>query len=264
MMWRATFLGLAAGACLMLASTAPGQLRQPEQFYSNGEKVNGWTKGSGMRTTFWFARYSNDDWAYRQQLVIIYDNEPNKSYYYDVGTKRFVGRFDMESDRYSLLPVAERRARRSDIDEGDFPPPGQMPTIQQMIGRDDEGPGNQSQMLLPPPTPEYPRLQTSSWDTTYTTPGLRGRVRARIDFDGDEGRYTLEGGGGVGRLADIEYRGTDQGGFLVTGRWFLGAGQGVFRYTIPRSNVNVFTGEWSFEPGSADGIWDGTRVIGDR
>lgn len=259
-MWRAASLGIAA--CLTFASTAPGQLQQPEQFYSNGEKMNGWTRdaAAGMRTTFWFVRYSKEDWAYRQQIVIIYDAEPGKSYYYDVGTKRFVGRLDMENDRYSLLPLTARREKRSDITEDAFPPPGRMPTIEQMVRRHDDKAGSQSRLLLPPPTPEYPRLKTSSWDTTYTTPGLRGRVRARIDFEGGEGKYTLEDGRGVGKLTNIEYKNAGQQGFLVTGRWSLGTGQGVFRYAIPRSNVNGFIGEWSFGSRAADGIWDGTRA----
>jgi hypothetical protein len=83
--------------CTAGITRAQVRLRHPDQFYTNGKKIGGWTRDTAnrLRSTFWFAKNPEDSLAYQQQIVIIYDADPTKAYYFDSTTKEFVGRFDM-------------------------------------------------------------------------------------------------------------------------------------------------------------------------
>src|SRR3989442_384227 len=83
---------------------------------------------------------------------------------------------------------------------------------EKMVRQPADDAGSQSRLLRIPRTAEYPRLRTSSWDAIYTTPGLQGRIRARVDFNGNEGTYAPQNGQGVGRLTNVEYQSRGQQG----------------------------------------------------
>ncbi len=150
--------------------------RSPSSFIRTARRLNAWTPdpANHRRATFWFARHSGGDWSYRQQLVIVYDNQPDKAYYYDPYTREFRGRFDMKARAYSLLPPDSRRGDVNDIDPAAFPPPGVMPTIEQMTRRpDDRAPGSGSRILAPPSTAEFPpRLGIAMEDAVYEENGV--------------------------------------------------------------------------------------------
>jgi hypothetical protein len=247
-------------ACTAGITPAQVRLRHPDQFYTNGEKVDGWTRDTDnrLRSTFWFAKNPENSLVYRQQIVIIYDAAPTKAYYFDATTKEFVGRFDLASEQYSLLPKPFRRERLAEIAEARFPPPGPMPTIGDMFERPDGGlPSNQQTMMPPPPTTEFPRLQASSWDTNYTT-AEGSRIRARVDFQGNHGTILLVGTNTTGRLLDVRYA-VRQDAFAITGRWSLRDRGGYFSFSIPQDNIDVFWGAWGFAAGRRGGTWDGVR-----
>jgi hypothetical protein len=246
--------------CTAGITRAQVRLRHPDQFYTNGKKIGGWTRDTAnrLRSTFWFAKNPEDSLAYQQQIVIIYDADPTKAYYFDSTTKEFVGRFEMKSEQYSLLPKQFRRERLEAIDKSKFPPPGPMPTIGEMLERPGGGmPSNPKTMMTPPPTTEFPRLQASSWDTTYTTDGGR-RVRAQVDFQGTRGTYLLVETKTEGILSDVQYA-VRQDSFSITGRWSLQGRGGYFSFSIPKDNIDVFWGDWGLAVGRNDGTWDGIR-----
>ena len=245
-------------ACTAGSTGAQVRLQHPDQFYTNGKKIGGWTRDTTnrLRSTFWFAKHPEDSLAYKQQIVIIYEADPTKAYYFDSTTKAFVGRFDMQSEQYSLLPKQFRRERLEAIDKSQFPPPGPMPTIGTMLERPGGGmPSNQT-LMPPPPTTEFPRLQASSWETTYTTAG--GRVRAEVDFQGTRGTYLLVETKTEGILSEVQYA-VRQDSFSITGRWSLQGREGYFSFSIPKDNMDVFWGDWGVAVGRNDGTWDGIR-----
>jgi len=250
-------------ACLVWGASsgrAQQRLEHPEQFYTNGDKVGGWTRNEAaqLRSTFWFAKNPADSLSYRQQVVIVFDDQPSLAYYYDAATKKFVGRADLDSMRYSLLPEEARRERLEEIPESAFPPAGEMPTVGEMFERLPPGMRpNSNMMMMPPPTMSFPRLEMSLWDSNYTTADGR-RVRAHVELNGDHGTYRLVQSNQVGRLSDVRYRrGNDE--FVISGRWTLGTANGSFSFTVPMDNIDVFWGTWSLRPGRVDGTWDGVR-----
>jgi len=255
---------IAAFTCIVVgvANTTSGQvnLRHPEQFYTNGEKSDGWTRDvdKRLRSTFWFAKNPANSLAYQQQIVIVYDSAPNKAYYFDSTTKEFIGRFDLQSEKYSLLPNEFRRERIEEIQESWFSQPGELPTIGEMFQRPEAGgPTNQNRMMLPPPTAQFPRLHDSSWDTNYQTAD-GGRIRAKVNFRGNRGTYILSGSNTVGQLANVHYI-SGQDAFLITGQWSLNGSGGYFSFSVPKDNMDVFWGDWGFARNSIDGAWDGAR-----
>lgn len=255
---------IATCTCIVLgvvnATSGQVQLRHPEQFYTNGEKSDGWTRENdkGLRSTFWFAKNPADSLAYQQQIVIVYDSAPSKAYYFDSTTKEFVGRFDLQSQKYSLLPKKFRRGQIQKIDESWFPPPGELPTIGEMFQRPEPGgPTNKNRMMVPPPTTQFPRLHDSSWDTNYQTAN-GDRVRANVDFQGNHGTYILSGSNAVGQLTNIRYS-SGQDALLITGQWSLNGSGGYFSFSVPKDNMDVFWGDWGFKRNSIDGAWDGAR-----
>ncbi len=248
---------------LMCVNAAVGQApgRRPDQFYTNGERIDAWTAASQQRgrTTFWFARHPADSAAYRQMLAIIYDDQPDRVFYIDAATRQLVGRVDLNTDRFSLLPAEARGSRLQDIDESSFPPPGELPRVAELFEPLPAGePANENRLRLPPPTIEFPRLKQSSWETSYMAID-RTRVRATLDLDNGGGTYRLHDKPGTGHLSEIQYE-SKTDGHIVHGRWTLGNSSGWFKFDVPAENLNVFWGEFGFEPGRVVGAWDGNRI----
>jgi hypothetical protein len=175
-------------ACSVIAH-AESPARRPDQFYTNGESMNAWMVVPQLRgrTTFWFARNPADSAAYRQMLAIIYDDRPEQVLYIDSATKRFVGRLDLKTDRFSLLPKAARSHRLQDIQESAFPTPGELPRVADMFEPLTAGErGNKNRLLLPPPTPQFPRFKNSQWETCYMSAD-RFQVRSIMELENDRG-----------------------------------------------------------------------------
>lgn len=267
-------------ACSTNFATAQVNLRHPDQFYTNGEKTDGWTRDSEkrLRSTFWFAKNPENSLVYQQQIVIVYDRAPNRAYYFDTTTKEFIGWFDLATERYSLLSPEHRRGLIEEIDESWFPPPSDLPAIDEMIEFSPEGMNdnfhclietgndvpppacertNSNKMMMPPPTAQFPRLHESSWDTSYTTAN-GSRVRARVDVKGASGTYQLSNSEAVGYLSNIQYS-IGQEEFSITGRWSLKDRDGYFVFNVPKDNMDVFWGDWGFARNSIDGTWSGIR-----
>ena len=66
-------------------------------------------------------------------------------YYYNWEKQQYWGRFDYESEKYSLLPEDKRKAKLEDIAEKDFPAPVALDKV--VI------PGTDIKMIAPPPLP---------------------------------------------------------------------------------------------------------------
>jgi hypothetical protein len=234
--------------------------RRPDQFYTNGERINAWTAAPMQRgrTTFWFARHPIDSAAYRQMLAIVYDDQPDRVFYIDTETRLLVGRLDLRTDRFSLLPKSARRQRVQDINDNSFPTPGELPRVAELFEPLSAGErGNANRLLLPPPTPQFPRFKNSQWETCYMSAD-RFQIRSILELENDRGSYRLQDKPGTGRLSNIQYvRESDH--HLIHGQWALGQSSGWFKFTVPEENLNAFWGEFGFEPGRVIGAWDGIR-----
>lgn len=266
--------------CSVNVANAQVQLLHPDQFYTNGDETDGWTRDSEkqLRSTFWFAKNPENSLEYQQQIVIVYDDAPDKAYYFDSTTKKFIGRFDLASEQYSLLRPEYRRGRIEEIDESWFPPPSNLPTIGEMFesspvcAREDflclietnneisSTRGVRSspiKMIPPPPTAQFPRLHESTWDTSYTTVD-GSRIRAHVDFKGSRGAYRLADSEAIGVLSNIQYS-TGKEAFSITGQWSLSDSGGYFFFSVPKDNMNVFWGDWGDARNTLHGTWSGIR-----
>lgn len=258
---------VAAGVfLLLLAATVAAQpeLKHPDQFYSNGEKVNSWTvnKESKLMSTFWFVKNPKNSLDYQQQIAIVYDNEPDVVYYFSVAEKKFIGRFDINEGGYSMLQPQDRKQRRRDIQEGAFPPPEGLPNVGEMFPPPPAGEqASDEEMMMPPPTMQHPQFEQSEWASFYATPNSR-RQRAKIKFNGDVGTYELENSDTVGELSDVVYEmQADNGRFEIRGRWQLGNASGFFKFRVPMDDLFVFSGFSSQNRNANDGgIWDAKRT----
>lgn len=246
---------------LVLTSVATvAHAQYPDQFYTNGTKMDVWRAEPGRKTILWFSKEPGDKISYGQSLVIIYDTEPQWAYYVNLGTRKFVGRYSFEKDKYSLLSPDAQKEYRANMNmppHADFPPPGEMPTVDKLL----EGSENENRLLDPPATASYPRLKRSTWDSSYFT-DQRVLIRNRLVFNDDRGSFTFTDARGnehKGSLTGIRYRKTEQRLFQITGSWNLEGAQGNFRFTIAPENLNIFQGEWD-RGGRIEGTWSGTRV----
>ncbi|MGD0042079.1 MAG: hypothetical protein ABSE84_17030 [Isosphaeraceae bacterium] len=240
-------------------NTTAANAQYPEQFYTNGKDMDAWRADpmvTGRKTTLWFTKEPGDKISYRQSLVLVDDNQPEWAYYKDMGTEKFVGRYSFRLDKYSILPEEARRQDRDDIPEKAFPKPGDLPTVDQLLS----GSRNRHKLSDPPPTKNYPRLETSSWESSYFT-DRHQRIATKVSFNGAQGIYRFRANGDEfeGTLEDVRYETTDQGLFLIRGAWKLGGRNGTFRFTIAPENLNTFQGEWG-RNGGIEGTWSGTRL----
>jgi hypothetical protein len=191
-------------------------------------------------------------------IAIIYNDRPDHVFYADSATKLFVGRLDLKSDRFSLLPTNVRRGRLQDIPESAYPTPGALPRVADLFDPLSSGErGNSNRLSLPPPTVQYPRLKNSTWDTCYMSAD-RFQIRSTLKLENDRGTYRLRDKPGTGELSNVRYS-RDNENHLIEGDWALGRSRGWFKFTIPDENLNLFWGEFGFDSGRVVGAWDGIR-----
>lgn len=67
--------------------------------------------------------------AYHYHYCIHYPSQPRYVYYYNPYSSQYWGRYDLESQGYSLLAEKDRKANLKEIPESAFPKPGEMPAI---------------------------------------------------------------------------------------------------------------------------------------
>jgi hypothetical protein len=262
-----TLLAIAAvalSAALTGTARAQLQLNHPDQFYTNGETLNAWTvnQDAKLMSTFWFVKNPKNSLSYQQQIAVVYDNDPQRVYYYSLAEKKFIGRFEIETGKYSMLAPQDRRQKRKDIPDGAFPPADDPPSVGEMFPPPADGePPSDEQMMMPPPTMQFPQFEKSEWDSFYAAPDGR-RVRAKVTFDGNQGKYELKGSNFVGKLSDVEYEmQADQNRFEIRGRWKLGSASGFFKFHVPMDDLFVYSGFSARQPqADAGAIWDGVRT----
>lgn len=250
--------------CVWVICSAPvnGQpsYDTPDQFYTNGIQIDGWTadEANGQMVSLWFGKDPKDSVSYRQLIAIVKDNDPSKVLYYDLVAKRYVGRYDMDLGKYSLLAPENRKRRLEDIDESMFPPPGEKPAIGELFDPPADGPPSDEQLMMPPATMKFPRLEQSTWDSHYTTANGQ-RIRVNLRFDGHRGRYDNDRWDRPGVLSNVQF--LQRGGMhMVEGCWQLNGHNGRFQFRIPMNDLNSFEGDWGFRTGTVEGIWDAKRT----
>ena len=247
------------------AGTAFAQpnLNHPDQFYSNGEKVNAWTinKDSKLMSTFWFVKNPKNSLNYSQQIAIVYDNQTDKVYYYSPAEKVFIGRFDIDKGEYSMLRPQDRRQKLTDIPSNAFPPADGLPQVGEMFPQPADGPPSDEEMMMPPPTMQHPQFENSQWTTIYATPGGGGQA-ATLKFNGDRGTYRPKGGNDQGNLSDVVYEmQANQGRFEIRGHWQLGNANGLFKFHVPMEDLYTFEGFSAQQRNANNGsIWNGIRT----
>ena len=60
------------------------------------------------------------------------------------------------------------------------------------------------------------------------------------------------------RLSDVKYERADEE-HILRGNWALGQSHGDFTFKVPAENLNLFWGEFGFQPGKTVGAWSGVR-----
>ncbi|MHC5011447.1 MAG: hypothetical protein ACYTG6_10920 [Planctomycetota bacterium] len=262
--------------CILAGASALGQppafdpdrLDTPDQFYTNGMRIDAWNRDEGRKqiVTFWFGKNPADSFHYQQLLAISRDEEPDKIYYFEYVGRKFVGRYDMEEEGYSLLKPEHRLEHLEQIREEWFPPPGETPAIGDLFDPPREGEPNRDRLMMPPVTMMFPRLQRSEWEGFYTDQSCR-RHRMTLRFRGDEGEYEAPEAGTRGDLTNVRYMPQD-GMIMIQGTWSAGDGRrsqgrrgssGRFEFPIMMMDLNRFQGRYWF---GNDGpfLWDGRRT----
>jgi hypothetical protein len=90
-------------------------------------------RGSGYyyrNYTYYSRKYSR----YLYHMAVYYPSRPRYVYYYNPYTRKYWGRYDRSTGRYSLLADCNKRERLSDIPESAFPPGGAMPPAEPGLG----------------------------------------------------------------------------------------------------------------------------------
>jgi hypothetical protein len=248
---------------LWFAHVAPlygqAQFEAPDQFYTNGIQVDGWSRDEDRQqvVSLWFGKNPRGSLSYRQLIAIVKDNDPGKILYYDLIARRFVGRYDMELEKYSLLPEQYRLGRLEDLRESMFPPPGEKPMIGDLFDPPADGAPNEDQLMMPPVTMKFPRLRTSEWEGFYIDFG-GNRRKMTLSFDGQRGEYRAPAVNIRGNLYNVQYASRD-GMMTIRGNWGAGRG-GTFEFRIMKTNLNEFQGEYWDERGRRVGVWDAKRT----
>jgi hypothetical protein len=241
----------------LLSRVAPAA--PPAQFYTNGEGAYAWSedKQKNLQTVLYFAKNPTDSPRYQQLTAVIYDDKPHFVFYLDTVNRRVVGRLDLETEKFSLLAPDAQKVKQA-LHKFTFPTATELPRVEELFQPLPEGSaGNRQRLSLPPPTFQHPRLENSSWETSYMSAD-RIPIRSIMQLGGDEGTYRLQDKPGTGRLTEVKYS-VEGDAHLIRGRWFLGRSNGYFRLKVPKENLNVFWGEFGFELGKTVGSWDGIR-----
>ncbi len=178
----------------------PAGFEVPDQFYTNGVQVDTWNRDDARQriVTIWFGKNPKNSVFFRQLIAVRNDNDRDNIYYFDSVGRRYVGRYDMRREGYSLLQPEHRRERLQDIQEQWFPPPGDKPAIGDLFDPT-IGLPNQDQLMMPPVTMEFPRLEQSTWEGFYTEIRSHQRKKMRLEFDGRQATYAQSDDGFRGR-----------------------------------------------------------------
>ena len=253
------FVGfLMSWMCGVIARAQP-QFEAPDQFYTNGVQVDGWTRDEAQKqmVSIWFGKNPQGSLSYRQLIAIVKDDNPNLILYYDLVARRFVGRYDMRLEKYSLLAAQNRLGRLEDIRESMFPPPADKPKIGELFDPPNDGPPSKEQLMMPPATMMFPRLKKSTWEGFYIDFG-GNRRKMTMSLNGNRGKYRSAEVNVRGDLTNIQYA-SRNGSMSISGNW--GAGRrGVFEFRVMMSNLNAFQGEYSDKNGRRVGVWDAKRT----
>jgi hypothetical protein len=253
------FVGvLVAWMCSARAYAQP-QFDAPDQFYTNGVQVDGWTRDENRQqmVSIWFGKNPQDSLSYRQLIAIVKDDKPNLILYYDLVARRFVGRYDMELGKYSLLPEQYRLGRLEDIQESMFPPPGEKPDIGELFDRPSDGPPSDEQLMMPPATKMFPRLKKSTWEGFYID--FNGnRRKMTMSLDGNRGQYRSDEVNIRGDLTNIQHA-SRNGTAIIRGNWGAGV-RGTFEFRVMMSNLGEFQGDYWDQNGRRVGVWDAKRT----
>ena len=75
--------------------------------------------------------------GYKYHYCVHYPKRPRYVYYYNPYRKVYWGRYDLESQGYSLLAEKDRKQDLNAIPESAFPEPGQMPFIPESEGAEE-------------------------------------------------------------------------------------------------------------------------------
>jgi hypothetical protein len=252
-------VGLLVSWMCSAAAHAQPQFEAPDQFYTNGVQVDGWTHDDVQEqmVSFWFGKNPQGSLSYRQLIAIVKDNNPGQILYYDLVARRFVGRYDMELEKYSLLPRQFRLGRLEDIQESMFPPPGEKPQVGELFDPPNDGPPSAEQLMMPPATMVFPRLRKSTWEGFYIDFG-GNRRKMTMSLNGTRGEYRAREVDVRGDLTNVQYT-SQEGMTIIRGNW--GAGRrGNFEFRVMMSNLNEFQGEYWDQNGRRVGIWDAKRT----
>jgi hypothetical protein len=99
------------------------------------------SKGYGYRTYSYVSKVHK---KVHHHIAVYHKHHPRKVYMYNVQTKKYWGRFDLDTRQYSLLAEKDKKGTIAEIPESAFPPGGEMPPEE--LGGD--------QMLPPPEMPQ--------------------------------------------------------------------------------------------------------------
>ncbi|CAN5427283.1 hypothetical protein BH11PLA2_BH11PLA2_11730 [soil metagenome] len=106
------------------------------------------SRGYGYRT---YTYYSQTHRTHHSHVAVYHPKHPRKVYYYNVQTKKYWGRYDMDTGLYSVLADADKKSTIGEIPDSAFPAGGKMPA---------EESGNEA--LLPPPETKLDNLPEAS------------------------------------------------------------------------------------------------------
>ena len=232
-------------------------IQAPDQFYTNGVQVDGWTHDEVQQqmVSFWFGKSPQGSLSYRQLVAIVKDNNPGQILYYDLVAPL------CRSVQHGIGEVLVAAAPVPFGTAGGHPRVDVSAARQKTAGRRtlrsaQRRSASDEQLMMPPATMMFPRLRKSTWEGFY------------IDFGGNRRQMTLSLNETRGeyRRARWTYEATDRRSIHVTGRHDdhsrkLGRGrQGNFEFRVMMSDLNEFQGEYWDQNGRRVGVWDAKRT----
>jgi hypothetical protein len=143
MTWKLAFPALA----LFLLGPIPEATAQKYPYYENQKWVPA-TSPRGQR--YYYSHYYYAPGRYHHAYYYPYKSQ-RYVYYYNWRGKRYWGRWDLETDKYSLLKPEKRKENLNDIRDEDFPPP--QPPEKIDIPPSEEGEPPTGQKMTEPPHP---------------------------------------------------------------------------------------------------------------
>jgi hypothetical protein len=111
------------------------------------------SRGYGYRT---YTYYSQTYRSYRSHVAVYHPRSTRYVYYFNSHSRRYWGRYDLQTGMYQLLPENQRKESLNEIPENAFGQPGPMP------GEEEGG-----EDLLPPPEKPAPMTQPRPSGSSY-------------------------------------------------------------------------------------------------